>query len=254
MDAAESILRHSRTKPVAEDLRTRLFELGEALYQSVRMQMSVEKYYGLPGRSNTLDSIDVPLNNSPWLIHRFAQIRSLKDEKSRLEELKAIVDWKNPGPGGFYDNPGSLFEQGRLRWGRGFAADPEMFHSTLIGTGAPADDTGSPLPVTWRSAAQALYEAPLVMEYERLDPSARYRLRVAYTFERNDRRTRVKLEADGVSIHPYIETPPAVFEFEIPQAVTADGRLTLTWTQPAYTDGSIVRGCNVAEVWLMKVR
>ena len=44
MDQAEVILDRTLNEPVAADLRARVFELGEALFQSIRMQLSVPRY------------------------------------------------------------------------------------------------------------------------------------------------------------------------------------------------------------------
>ena len=48
-----------------------MHELAEALYQSIRMQLSVERYKAISvGRGANLDTIDVPLNNRRWLKQR----------------------------------------------------------------------------------------------------------------------------------------------------------------------------------------
>ena len=59
------------------------------------------------GRGANLDLIDTPLNNRPWLLDQFARIRALPAEKERLAAIAAILDWTNPGPGGFYDDLGN---------------------------------------------------------------------------------------------------------------------------------------------------
>ena len=72
MDQAEAILDRAVTQPVAADLRARVFELAEALFQSIRMQLSVPRYKAIAvGRGATLDTIDQVLNNRLWLERRF---------------------------------------------------------------------------------------------------------------------------------------------------------------------------------------
>ena len=44
MDEAEAILNRAAKEPAARELRARVFELGEALFQSIRAQLSVERY------------------------------------------------------------------------------------------------------------------------------------------------------------------------------------------------------------------
>ena len=47
MAQAENLLDKAVTERTAQDLRARVFELGEALFQSIRMQLSVEKYQAI---------------------------------------------------------------------------------------------------------------------------------------------------------------------------------------------------------------
>ncbi len=57
-----------RRSGAASDWRARVFELAEALYQSIRMQLSVARYKAIAvGRGANLDTIDMPLNNRLWL-------------------------------------------------------------------------------------------------------------------------------------------------------------------------------------------
>ena len=47
------------------DWRARVFALAEALFQSIRMQLSVARYKAIAvDRGATLDTVDAPLNNA----------------------------------------------------------------------------------------------------------------------------------------------------------------------------------------------
>ena len=72
------------------------------------------------GRGATLDTIDAPLNNRQWLQSRFDQIRKLDGEAARLSEIDAIINWTNPGPGGFYDDLGDPRRRPHLVMGSPF--------------------------------------------------------------------------------------------------------------------------------------
>ena len=87
MDQAEAILEPGRrSEPVAADLRARVFELAEALFQSIRMQLSVPRYKAIAvGRGANLDTIDQVLNDRIWLERRFAAIRKLDDGAGAAE-------------------------------------------------------------------------------------------------------------------------------------------------------------------------
>jgi hypothetical protein len=247
MASAETILDRASREIPSVDRRTRVFELAEALFQSIRMQLSVRKQ-GEFGRGTTLDTIDVPLNSRVWLIARIAAIRALGREEDRVRAITELVDRTDPGPGGFYDNLGDPTQQTHLVRGAEFAASPDFRQSWVIGF-----DDRPGLPMVWLRNAQSLYDEPLRMHYESLDPAARYRLRVVYSGD-NFRPT-VRLEAEGVEIHPYRKKPDPItpLEFEIPASVTADGKLDLRFNVEPGRGGN-GRGCQVSEVWLIKSR
>ena len=68
MEDAERTLNRSLTQPVAQWARSRTFEMAEALFQSIRMQLSVPRYKGeAPERGANLDMIDMPLQQ-PWMV------------------------------------------------------------------------------------------------------------------------------------------------------------------------------------------
>jgi len=245
---AEDILRRAERPGHAAQWRARVFELAEALFQSIRMQLSVPRYQAIAvERGANLDSIDVPLNNRPWLEERFAEIRKLSSEPERLRAVEEIVHWTDPGPGGFYDDLGNLSRQPHLVRGPGFEEDPAHLRSALVGFAPRAS-----LRTSWRDHAEALNDAPLRMHYTGLDPSARYRLRVVYGGDAIKRRIRLVAD-DRFEVHPLIEKPFPFrpLEFDIPAEATADGELWLSWYQEAGLGGN-GRGCQVSEVWLMR--
>jgi hypothetical protein len=100
--------------------------------------------------------------------------------------------------------------------------------------------------------AQSLHEQPLHMRYRGLDPAARYALRVVYSGDAQKRRIRMAA-GDAIEIHGFIakKDPPEPVEFDVPQAATRGGELLLTWTQEPGLGGN-GRGCQVAEVWLIR--
>src|SRR6266446_2867862 len=92
MDQAQEILEKAVTERVAVDLRARVFELAEALFQSIRMQLSVRRYQAISvGRGANLDEIDKPLNHAPNLKNRFDEIRKLSSEPERLAAITELL-------------------------------------------------------------------------------------------------------------------------------------------------------------------
>jgi hypothetical protein len=251
MNEAERILDSAVTARPAPHWRARTFELAEALFQSVRMQLSVPYYRAIAvGRGANLDLIDAPLNNRMWLRDNFARIRQEAAEPARLTEIAALVNWTNPGPGGFYDDLGVTVAQPHLVR-QPSASDPESRRTPLNGF-ASTGDTRT-WRYSWLNHAEGLFDAPVEMQYDGLNPSARYRVRVVYAGENNN--TEVLLSAEGRPVHAAMRKPfpPRPIEFDIPAEATADGRLRLKWER-APGIGGAGRGLQIAEVWLTPVR
>ncbi len=251
MERAQDILDTDAVTWRARERRARVFELAEALFQSIRMQLSVVRYQAIAiGRGANLDAIDYGLNDRAWLENRFTQIRAIDNEHERLAKIDEIVNWTNPGPGGFYDDLGNPRQQPHLVHGEGFDKDPEFRHTALMGFGARPDMGWR---VSWVTDAESLFDAPLRMRYTDLDPTAHYKIRVVYGGDM--RRVPIRLVANGgIEVHPYRQKPYPVapVEFDVPQQATQSGTLELEWTRPAGLGGN-GRGCQVSEVWLIRV-
>lgn len=246
---AIEILEQAYTRPPARDWRTRILELGEALYQSIRMQMAVERYGAeAVERGATLDTLDAPITNVPWLLGRLRQIRALPSREQRISAILEILDRTNPGPGGFYDDLGNAAHEPHLVRGLGFRRDPEFRRSALDGFDYPAK-AGEHVLIEWKTWAASLYDAPLEMYYPNLDPAGEYRLRVVYA----GKKQRIRLvAAKDIEIHGYILKPWPIrpLEFGVPKPATSAGELRLRWyREPGL--GHDGEGCQVAEVWLM---
>jgi hypothetical protein len=247
MNQAMEVLDRASTHPVSLDRRIRVFTLGEALFQSIHMQLDVEHYKAInPERGANLDTIDVPLNNRIWLERQFAEIRALKSDAERTRALAALVDRTNPGPGGFYDALGDPGQRPHLVQEPSFKNDPFLVRTPFNGFALRQD-----WPTFWRRYAYTLYDAPLRLHYDGLDPHAQYKVRVVYAGDNFG--AKMALEAEGREVHPWLTkpNPPRPVEFDVPASATADGRLTLTWTQEPGRGGN-GRGCQVAEVWLVR--
>lgn len=243
MNEAQAILDRAVTDRVAPDLRARVFELAEALYQSIRMQLSVPRYRAIAVlRGANLDTVDVPLNSRVWLHREFERIRAIGPEPDRLKEIAKVVQWTDPGPGGFYDDLGNVSHQWHLDRGPGFAEDPQFFRGPLS-----FFDNNQVGRKSWWDHAITFYEQPLRMKYTGLDPGARYNVRVVYGAGP------VRLMAGASQVHDYIQRPYEVMEYPIPLESSRDGTLTLEWNRPPGAGGP-GRGCQVAEVWLIKQR
>jgi hypothetical protein len=227
--AVTAILDRAVSQPVATAWHARIFELAEALFQSIGMQLSVPRYKAIGvDRGASLDTLDVPLNDRLWLERTFSEAHG------DPVQIDSILNWTDPGPGGFYDDLGDLARQPHLvRGSVSLEYQPKWRQS-------------------WWTYAESLGDQPLRMRYTDLDAAAQYRVRLVYAGDSPGRKIRL-ITGDGIEIHPLMRKPQPVepIEFDIPRAATAKGELELVWYGEAGLGGN-GRGCEVAEVWLIK--
>ncbi len=265
--------------PAAPELRSGIQAMGPLLLESIGYQLSVEAPYRArnPERSAMLDWLDQPLNDRPWLEQRFQALLTLDNEAEQLARIDAILNWEDPGPGGFYDNLGAVAESSHVVYQRSWEEDPSGNHTARVafpnykadaktiaaqGSQAEADNMVFKEEVTrldgahkgrqelrqsWQTQITTLYGTPLKMRYEGLDPTARYRLKVTYAGR--FRPTMTLTVNDEYGIHGPVPQPDPIWpvSYYLPQDATRSGTLNVEWN---LVEG---RGCMVAEVWLLKI-
>ncbi|WP_128545154.1 hypothetical protein [Larkinella soli] len=255
---ARDLLDQARTKPILPAYRRKCFALADSLYRSIGAQLTIERHGAMSGRGNFLDNIDIPLNDAPWLLDQLSRIARLESDTDRLRKIREALHRTDPGPGGFYDHFGSPESWHRVVQETPWEQDPGSLQSPRIGFGVGlvgvewVDEIkatgfkGEITPRAWMKQAKTLYDQPLKIAYDELDPQAAYTLRIAYT---GRFRSRMKLTTDdGRVIHDFLQTgEQPIFEFEVPKAATADGRVTFIWTC-----GEGERGSQVTEIWLIR--
>lgn len=262
ISGARQTLALAHEKPVAQDLKQRCYALADSLFRSFGEQLTVEKHHAMPGRGNFVDNIDIPVNDALWMLDQLNQIEKLSNEPERQAAIDKMLHRTDPGPGGFYDNFGSPSAWKHVKAQKTWAEDPGSLESPRVsfGVGLTGEDwvheivakgfEGQTTPLAWMNQINTLYDTPLQIEYDHLDPKAQYTLRIAYT---GRFRSNMKLMADGVMIHDYIRmgTKP-MYEFQLPKEITGDGKITFTWTCGDDTKGEGERGSQVAEIWLIR--
>ncbi|MHC4213064.1 MAG: hypothetical protein ACYSWP_06795, partial [Planctomycetota bacterium] len=190
----------------------------------------------------TLERLYYPLNDRRWLEAQFDKVLAIADTTEQATRLDRIVNWEDAGPGGFYDNLGVEGEQPHLVRQKSWEQDPGFVHSPM--EFHRYDDE---YRKSWMMTELARYDTPLLMRYAGLDKNAKYRLRVTYS---GPFKPEMRLIADGrYEIHKPMGLPEQMrpIEFEVPQGATSDGILELKWELT-----NVVRGSQVAEVWLIK--
>ncbi len=251
-DSALARAQAALAEPLPADVLTlqqNLFTLGGELFHSIGLQLST-KLYGAANweRGANLDHVDIALNDRDWLTPQLQRIATLARAQQDEAIAQLLSHYEHPA-GTLYDDLGAPTREPHLVRGSGYDADPEMYAAAIDGV---ADRLPS---AEWNwdalTYAEALYETPLIMHYTQLDRTRAYTLRVLYSGE--DYALPLRLVADHtVVIQPPTlrKSNPALVEYKLPRALTADGSLTLEWFRPDGLGGS-GRGRQIGSVELI---
>ncbi len=244
MRQATAVLARADTDIPRPEIRARLIELFTALWESVRYQSSVERYGASSvQRSALLDVIDVPVNNRWWLEDQFAEIGGMSDERAKLARLREIADWENPGPGGRYDDVGHVGRSPHVLRSVGPEAHPAEVRGRV-----PHfmwwDEGRCRLRLSWQSNMP--WHAT-VLVYDLLDDDATYRLRLTGFGSLmpmvNGERLNAIRDSEEIGV---------VREFEIPNGFVRDGKLEITFDDPADRLLNWRQWARIHEAWLVR--
>lgn len=222
--------------------RAKIIALCDSLFHSIALQTSVPKYQASgPERGAVLDFLDRPLNNRWWLEDQFARIRQLPAGQ-QLAALDTIATWTHPGPGSHYDDVGNVSRSWHVVRPETLETDPLMLRSDNPGFDW-WDGGKSRKRLSW----QVSMRWPHSLVYERLDTAAHYTVRVTGNGE-------CLLRANGEKLTPtlYGKGIGEIKEFPVPQALTRQGRLQLTFDAIDEEHLNWRQHSRVTEVWLIK--
>ena len=258
--ARESLAQIDAKKP-APEYRAEIEKLCAMLFKTIGMQLSVDPPYlaSGPERGAVLDTLDYPLNNRRWLEKQFDEVMKQTDNSKRLAQIDSIINWENPGPGGFYDDLGNPEKQPHLVHQREWKDDPGYVSSPQCEYSFGIDKETRAITnerLSSMDQATTLYKTPLRLHYDNLDKTKEYRVRISYA---GRFKPTMKLTADGAHlVHDYVPQPktPWPIEFDVPAEATSDGVLDLEWQitpdkPEELRHRPLNRGCQVAEVWLI---
>lgn len=237
--------------------RKKCFDLADSLFSSIHAQLTIEKHGAMGGRGNFIDFIDNPLNDVAWILSELRKVEKLNSEEDKLKAIEVMLKRNNPGAGGFYDNFGTPQSWERVLGQKSLSEDPGTLSSprASFGVGLKGREwvheitakgfEGDAAPMSWMNQVTTLYDQPLQIQYDDLDASESYTVKVAYT---GRFRAQMKMMADDITLHEITKTGVQPFyEFPIPQEALKDGKVIFTWTC-----GEGERGSQVSEIWIIK--
>ncbi|MBI2422268.1 MAG: hypothetical protein HYV27_05505 [Candidatus Hydrogenedentes bacterium] len=245
IDDALEMLQRVETAPVSPELRARIVQLSEDLWQSIGLQSSVKKYRASGAeRGCFLDFVDYPLNNRWWLEDEFSRVRALPSEAEKIARLVQLATWENPGPGSCYDDIGNT------------AKSPHVLRSEEVITEPGEEAQPGPMLSWWdegmsraRLSWQCSMSWPEAVVYEGLEPKATYVVRTGGYGQ-------CLLKIDGERVQPTVDGKEMgeFKEFPVPpQHYSNDRKLVLTFDAPT-DEGRLNwrQHSRLSEMWLLK--
>lgn len=232
MDLALATVNKADKENIAPELRKRIGDLCTALFASIGLQTSVPKYKAKNyERGAVLDHVDYPLNNRWWLADEFEKIRLMKTAEEQMAALQTIATWENPGKGSYYDDISSVSKGPRVKTISDDATDVAWW------------DNGFSRK---RLSSQLFQNAP-VLDYDKLEPGARYIIRVCGYGD-------ALLRVDGVRLSPVVYNKEAdtFKEWIVPLSLTGDGKITVTFDEPEESNLNWRNQSRISDVWLLK--
>lgn len=232
MGLALNKINEADTKPIHSDLRLRIEDLFEDLFLSIGLQSSVPKYQARGyERGAMLDFVDYPLNNRWWLSDQMAKLKALATEEERMVFLKQLATWENPGLGSYYDDISSGSKGPRVTTVSDDATDVAWW------------DNGFSRE---RLSTQLFQKSPII-EYDNLDPSARYKIRVFGSGE-------ALIRVDGIRLSPltYTKESSSFKEWIVPLEISRKGYLKVTFDLPEESHLNWRQHSKISDIWLLK--
>ncbi|MCA9447948.1 MAG: hypothetical protein KC931_12595, partial [Candidatus Omnitrophica bacterium] len=242
------LLRMADLELIEEQVRRKLFFLGDQIFENIGSQLSVMRHgAGDYDRGTMLDTVDHPLNNRLWIENRFDEIEQLESEEDRMTALMEIANYEEPKPGTLYDDLGHPGRELHLIRPVGESIEPadQWTLKDEIQSWEPYLDTrrysqqdGIGCFPRWSRNWE------LNLFYPTLDLEKSYMLRATIY---KDEDSRYAFYADGQEIKPM--GPPASLGeteiYKIPNDLTSDGELKIQW--------KVERGpgIHVTETWLI---
>ncbi len=240
--AARHLLNQVSPDPFLGYLHQRVVTLCDTLFHSIGLQTSVKKYRASgEERGAVLDFLDHPLNNRWWLEDRFSAI-SRTDRAGQVAALEQIACWEHPGPGSYYDDIGNVGKSAHVLRGEPWTTDPLIRRQD-----SPSfdwwEDGFSRQRLSWMSSMRW----PISLEYNGLDSSASYTVRVTGFGE-------CLLKANGKRLEHtrYGKGIGEIKEFPVPGELIRNGRLSVGFDEINEDSINWRQQSRVTEVWLIK--
>ena len=146
-----------------------LLLIADDLFHSIGMQLSVARYHALAvDRGANLDQVDAPLSDAIWLRAQIAMARGEPNSKQRSSIITHALELLGHAGAAQADLLGETAHAPHLLRGTSFDEDPSGLKGTYLGVNT--SNRVANLPLAWRTFAGTLYDHPLELSYQDMEP------------------------------------------------------------------------------------
>ncbi|HZK39254.1 MAG TPA: hypothetical protein VFD23_03770 [Clostridia bacterium] len=255
IEKARQILNKAVTHKILPEVAQKINLLADRLFEHIGAQLTVSRHQAASwDRGAFVECLDIPLNDKRYILAQMDEAEKRPSQKEKTQAvIKNITHRTDPGEGGFYDNFGSDESWHRLENHDDYKKDPGFFKTPLLSFLMPPphdEDDNRNIPLAWRQNVYTLYQTPLFVNYDGLDPTADYSIRTVYG---KYRPIHIRLSAGpngDIPIHGEISVSEffVTAENPLPKESYKDGKLRLKFM---VRDGE--RGPNVSEIFIRRL-
>lgn len=243
LSRARSMLAEADTPGPHDDWRQRVELLGDALFEGIGMQLSMERHGASSAeRGAVLDFLHYPLNNRWWLEDEFTRVADMPDDGSRVARLETLARWESPGDGSFYDDIGHVGRSPHVLRARAASE-----HPWLVDGPTPhfiwEDQGRSRKRLSWQTSLRW----PLGLVYDQIDPDARYVVRLNGNGD-----VRLRINGDLVEPQTYSRELGELKVYRVPEAAVRSRRIALTFDPIDERHLNWRQHSRLNEVWLIR--
>ncbi|MCA9097139.1 MAG: hypothetical protein KDA36_02090 [Planctomycetaceae bacterium] len=243
---AIEILNKAESIPTRGDLFAKVQSLADHLFATIGYQTSVPKY-GASGfeRGCMMDYVNYPLNNRWWIEDRLNEILSMQNKEEQLTRISQIVNWENPGAGGYYETIGDVGRSHHMIRLQNAGDSMRHYYDIPMPTQRNIGPQRNPL----RLSFHVYHDLIPGLKYDALDPQGKYTVKLFAQREspmmidgEPAKRIRIGEKYDQVSEQ----------EFEVPAETLKDGKIELTWAPLEQRHLNWRQHHYVTDVWVIR--
>lgn len=246
LQAAREQLEQASKTTCDNQLFSKVEKLADRLFETISYQTSVPKY-GASGyeRGCMMDYVNFPLNNRWWIEDQLEKASKLPNVTAQLEVIERVVNFENPGRGGYYESIGHVEKS--LHVIKLQNAGDAMRHYTELPM--PTQRNIGPDRNGLRLSFHIYMDQLPTLKFNALDPRGKYTVRLYAQREsplQIDGQLAKKMRT-GDQFDQVTEQ-----EFEVPASALEDGKLDLSWAPLDERHLNWRQKHYVTDVWLIR--